>query len=328
MSKIHVYGWYNHANIGDESYKIAFPKLFPEQEFIFCDSLKNQNPETIILGGGDIFFPPFLDKLKEYNCKKYALSVNLRPEMEEYYSMFDTIVSRNPVNVKNLKNNITKIHCFPDFTFCLEGNKERGKALVEKIFQENKSELYQNLVIITMNAYVCARQNMLARDYVTFEKTSFELANLMDNTSASFLFLPFGNDFPTNDRIANSSVYAGCKWWKKNALVYNKLSVQDTLDLYTVADAAIGMRLHACIFSCISETPFVNICHHSKTQYFTESIGHPEWNVDYWHFSATQTKSILDSFLSEKEYHKQHMAEISQKNKNILNNIKDINLLP
>ena len=29
MNPIRVLGWYNHANIGDEAYKLAFASLFP-----------------------------------------------------------------------------------------------------------------------------------------------------------------------------------------------------------------------------------------------------------------------------------------------------------
>lgn len=321
---IHVYGWYGHDNLGDEAYKLAFPILFPEREFIFCDSLKNINPEVVILGGGDIFYPKMLEELKKYECRKIAMSVNLRPEQLEYYSMFESIVSRNIVEIKDFSKLPPNIHCFPDFTFCLEGNKERGQVLLEKMFKEAKSELYKDIVIFTMNSYLCMKHDMLARDYISFEKACMELSNIMDNTSASFVFLPFGNGFPINDRIANSAIYTRCKWWKKNLLVFDKLGIQDTLDLYAAADAAIGSRLHSCIFSCIGETPFVNLCHHSKTRYFTEFIGKPHWSVDYWHFCSYQVKELLHDFLKNKEFHKAEIREISRNTRKVLSKVKNI----
>ncbi|NIQ15589.1 MAG: hypothetical protein GTO02_14685, partial [Candidatus Dadabacteria bacterium] len=50
---IHVLGWYGHDNVGDEAYKLAFPKLFKNNKFVFGEIIKGK-PEKIILGGGDV----------------------------------------------------------------------------------------------------------------------------------------------------------------------------------------------------------------------------------------------------------------------------------
>lgn len=319
---IQVLGYYNKLNIGDDSYKICFPRIFSNYDFIFTDNPKKLETDIVILGGGDVFYPKLLDQLKNVKAKKkYACSVNLRPEMTEYYSMFDAIIARNVVDIKNAKG--VKIHCLPDFAFALEGDKERGRALLEKLFTDQKAELYKDVVLVTMNAFLSMRENIKARDYIAFEKIAFELGTLIDNTAASFVFVPFGNGFPHNDRIPNSSVYSTCKWWRKNIIIYDTLSVQETLDLYTVADASIGTRLHAGIFSCIGETPFINIAHHSKTKMFAEFIGKPEWSIDYWHFSCREAMTLLNSFLKNKEKYKGEITVISQEKKASLGKLKD-----
>ena len=37
---IFVYGWYNHGNLGDESYKLSFKETWPEHDFVFNDDIK------------------------------------------------------------------------------------------------------------------------------------------------------------------------------------------------------------------------------------------------------------------------------------------------
>lgn len=295
---IHVLGWYDSKNIGDESYKITFPKLFPNNEFSFGEEVKG-SPDTIILGGGDVLNPYFVDKLKYFpKAKKYAFSVNVREGDD--LSMFDKVLARNIT---------TKAPQCPDFAFILEPNKTNGRNIVKEIFEKYDADLYENLVILSLNSFLCVGDNLLARDYVTFEKLAFDLSVLMDTTNASFLLLPFGNGFPHNDRIANSFAYANTKFWKKNVLLFDKLTVQETLDVFSAANAAITTRLHAAIFSCVANVPFIDITHHSKNAMFMEFIGKSNWSIDFWHFDWFKTQMLINEFL-EKPQLKLEVSEI------------------
>ena len=66
---IFVYGWYNHSNLGDESYKLSFKETWPEHEFIFSDVVKNDDIDRYdlcIIGGGDV--------IREKSLKLYLYS--------------------------------------------------------------------------------------------------------------------------------------------------------------------------------------------------------------------------------------------------------------
>jgi hypothetical protein len=317
--KIHVLGWYDtptsatlKTNIGDESYKLSFPKIFPEHEFIFCDTLKDIEPETVILGGGDVLYPSFINQIKASKAnKKYAFSINIKNETD-YLPIFDRIISRN---------HYKDIEYRPDFAFALEANKERGKAIIKSLFDQHKCELYENVVVLVMNNYLVPKENTLARDHINFEKVCLDLARIMDSTSASFILLPFGNGFPTNDKIANASVYSKCKYWSKNLLVFETLSVQDTLDVFAGADASINTRLHSNIFSCIAGTPFIDLCHHTKTKLFMSSVGKAAWSIDYWHFNFENVKMLLNEFLANKEPYREEISEINENHKKLLSEL-------
>jgi polysaccharide pyruvyl transferase WcaK-like protein len=149
----------------------------------------------------------------------------------------------------------------------------------------------------------------------------------MDHTPASFLLMPFGNGFPHNDRISNGFIYSNCKFWKKNVLLFDKLSVQETLDIFTAADAAISTRLHSSIFSCIGGIPFINIVHHSKTELFMEYIGKQNWCLDFWHFDYHKAINSIKDFLTNKEFYKNEVNKIKSSSKKLLNQIiMDVNV--
>ena len=322
---IHVLGWYDHNNIGDEAYKIAFPKLFKNYEFTFGEKIKGK-PDTIILGGGDVLSPKFLKTLDAHpQAKKYAFSINLRPELiGPQLSQFERIISRNFVDLRTVDN--YKIQCFPDFTFVLEGNKGNGKQLIKELFSKHNSELYENVIVLTLNSFLCVREKILARDYVAFDKICYDLSKLMDNTNASFILIPFGNGFPQNDRISNAFVYANAKFWKKNLLVFEQLSIQETLDIFAAADAAITTRLHSAIFSCIGGTPFIDITHHTKNQMFMDFIGKPEWSLNFWHLDYYKALDLLKDFINNKEFFREQVSNINISSKKLLSQIIDIKL--
>lgn len=309
-----VLGWYNHGNIGDEAYKIAFPKIFPNQKFTFTDVLPN-NCERVFLGGGDVLQKYFLDQLKQTKAPKYAMSINMKcNETRHYIDMFDKMF------IRNICPSTDKLFPVADFAFVLEPNFERGKELIKKMFQQHKAELYEKVIVIVMNAYLCSDEATLARDHITFDKVCYDLARIMDNTQASFLLLPFGNGFPHNDRLANSALYAKCKFWKKNVILYNELSVQNTLDVVSAANMLIGTRLHASIFACIGGTPFIDLTHHDKTQLFLESIN-KDWGVNYWNFNTERLKILMTDFLVNEEKYKQDLLMTTKKNRELLLNI-------
>ena len=141
----------------------------------------------------------------------------------------------------------------------------------------------------------------------------------MDDTNASFVFIPFGGGDPQNDRITNGLAYAKCKFWKKNLMIYDQLSVQDTLDIFAAADASINTRLHASIFSTITGTPFIDLIHHDKNRVFVHSIMRPQWGLDYWHFNLNSARQLLNQFLGDKRKSDQkELLQIADKNREML----------
>lgn len=73
--RLKIIGYYKHSNFGDEQYKTSMTKLFSEYlqidytiEFLDCDCIYKENfydDDIIIVGGGDILNPYFMDKIEK-----------------------------------------------------------------------------------------------------------------------------------------------------------------------------------------------------------------------------------------------------------------------
>jgi polysaccharide pyruvyl transferase WcaK-like protein len=319
--KVGVVGWYNHRNCGDEAYRLSFPKLFPQYDFVFSEK-PNDSIDTWVLGGGDVVNRKNLDALKGVK-KKHILSATVSNPHD--LSGFSTVAVRDALSLETAKNHgAGSVRFAPDFAFALEGDAARGRRIVKDHYKEDRTlELYEKVVVVVVNGYLCGEHSGLARNHTNFQSFAFQLAEMMDNTSASFLFVPFGARLPTDDRVANGWVASKCKYWQKNSVVFNPWGVQDTIDVIAGADAVISTRLHSSIFSCICGTPFLDITHNHKNERFLASIGWNDFSVDYRGFDPLRAKALLGRILTARGELGTELAKITKEQKNLLRQFAD-----
>lgn len=297
--KAMVVGWFDRFNIGDESYKLTFPKLFPEYDFVFKDYEK---ADICILGGGDILSESYVNIALKADVKKrfiFSASANLNTPFH-LLKNFDSIIVRDNYSYNLLLENGVNCILGADAAFSLQPNKLEGKNLLHNMFEENKLDLYSKVIGVVLNGHLGqAKDAQLARDFITLNKAVQDIAALADSTSASFVFFPMSTGVPYDDRVTNGFVSSRCKFWKKNHLIHDRLSVQQTLNLISACDAVISTRLHSTIFSILSEIPFVDLTHHKKNESFLETCGLENNGISYWNFCHSQLKSILEKTINE-----------------------------
>lgn len=307
---IKVVGWYNRRNIGDESYKLSFPKLFPKATFEFGDT---PGGNISVLGGGHVLSKSFLESFARSNAsRKIAISVSASPETpKELLSQFETILVRDVRTLRNMESWGIPARLMPDVSVCMEPNPERGRGIIAERFEAEGLELYKIRVAVILNAHLYYREKLLARDYMTCLKAMQDIARVADDTSASFIFVPMSTGQPYDDRAMHGFINAHCKWWRKNWVIHERFDVQQTLDILSSCNVIISSRLHSSIFALISHVPFIDLLHHDKMLGFLETVG---WREDlcYWNFSAHELAEKLTSNLDRERASRSKLELIHQ----------------
>jgi polysaccharide pyruvyl transferase WcaK-like protein len=311
--KLNVLGWYDKNNIGDESYKITFPLVFPGNEFHFFDQL-NSSDTSLILGGGNVLNKEFLEVFNKIDNKKLCVSVGAT---ETHNINSNQIYVRDINSLKLIPNS----KYIPDLAFALTPNKDHGKELIKKLFKKKRIDLYEKIIICCPNSHLCDKRNSLTRDHLSYEKFCFEMAKLADETSASFIFLPFCRSMPWDDRTVCYNIASKCHFWNKNIVISDELDVQDVLDIISASTLTINQRLHATIFSCISEVPFIDIVHHDKNKSFLETIERKDLMVSYWDFSPFFLKEKINQLFINLETEIEKLHNIAGRQKAILKEV-------
>lgn len=299
MVEVMVVGFYNKFNVGDESYKNTFPILFPEYDFVFKDT---GTADICILGGGDILSEKYVNLALKANVKKrfiFSASAN-RNTPFELLKQFDGIIIRDKQSQKLLTEHDIPCQLAADAAFCLKPNPSAGKELLKSMFKQDNLELYSKVVGVVLNGHLGqVNDGGLTRDFLTLNKAAQDIATVADSTSASFVFFPMSTGVPHDDRVTNSMASSRCKFWRKNLVVYDRLSVQQTLDLVSCFDAVISTRLHSSIFCVLSGVPFVDLHHHDKNKSFLETCGLQDFGISYWSFGADQLRCMLNKMMSD-----------------------------
>ncbi len=312
-----VIGWRG-RNIGDDSYKLSFPMFF-NAEFDFSE--QQNSPDTVILGGGDIFNEYYVNKVLAISAKKHlAISVSTNSLTPlNLLSNFDQIVVRDLKSLNYLQSNNVKCRYMPDISTLLKGNKEIGYQKIKQMFNQEGHELYKKVVGVVFNAHLFSgKSDMLARDLINFNYVNSQLAKLMDETPASFIFFPMSTGMPNDDRVTNAFLANRCKFWQKNYVIYDRLDVQDTLDIIAGCDVVISSRLHASIFSLTSNIPFIDITHHDKNKNYLETLGLQDLSISYWNFDYDKIKCLLKSMIDNSIEYKERLGVIHNRQLDIL----------
>ena len=298
MPLVNVVGWYDKRNAGDESYKIAFPLLFPHVDFVFSD-YPTSSADAYILGGGDIVSPFMLRSLQDLQKPKHLMSVTLgKSATLSLVSGFSSAIVREDESLQNaLSLGMNATFC-PDFAFAIAANKERGRDIINQTFSKERAEKYERVVGVVVNAHIMDDHDSRQYESALFENFCFQLAKTADETNASFLFIPFGKGMPWDDRAANAAVATKCKFWKKNAVIFEEISAQDTIDIVSALSGLVSMRLHSSIFALSTGVPFLDVVHNHKNKNLLKSVAYEQAAMPLAGFNQQEAKRRLSEILN------------------------------
>jgi polysaccharide pyruvyl transferase WcaK-like protein len=296
--RVYVHGWYGNANTGDESYKESFHRVWPEHEFYFFsdgDARSDRVWDLFILGGGDVVKESAVRFASKFKCPKIAMSVTVtEASLCQELHAFDAIYVRDDLSLQRLEKYGVSAHVgchmLMDISLVLRGNAERGKDYLKMMFEGQGREMRGKKILATVNAHLYEPKEATAKSSAFFTTFIAELAEAVDRTDASFIFLPFSTNAPLDDRVTNGMVNAHCKWPGKNLVIYDSLGTQSTLDIIAACDAQLTTRFHGLIFGLGCGTRTIPISFHDKTAGFCNTI-----EMDYLNYYGLLTDEIVSA---------------------------------
>lgn len=259
-----IIGYYDRSNLGDESYKITFPKYFPNFNFTFIsiDDCKNKlssfydDFDGIIVGGGDLFndyFYNIYDHILEHFKKiKIAVSVGIpfSPNFK-YLRHFDHVFIRNYEDLRSVQKMIgsTKVHFMPDLAFTLTVPKHIHP--VDNCKKKCGVFLINNLIKFP------------------FVVSNLEKLLLLISNDYDLIFYRFNySNNSDDDQFINNLISRNLidKYHVPIIVDNQQYTVDCMLESISRLDFAICLRFHSHIFCMLNDVPFMSISSTKKTK--------------------------------------------------------------
>lgn len=265
-----VLGFYDRANLGDETYKIVFTQYFQNYNLTYlCIDDINETTDVnnyagILIGGGDIinnyFYGKYNKLIQNYKGIKLAVSIGIPFASlinEKYLKDFDHIFTRNYCDVREIQKIVgyDKAHYLPDLAFILNQPKfnlniENNKKKTCGIFLINNLMKFTDILTDLTNLIY-----IISQEYdIVFYK--FNSSNTVED------------DFQVSEyvlallRIKHNT----CLSKINNYVDHTAYSTYDMLNVISKLDFAVCLRFHAHVFCMLANVPFLSISCTKKTK--------------------------------------------------------------
>lgn len=290
-----VYGWYGHNNLGDELFKDAFKKLFPEYNFTFTDHFTLENVEkadAIFFGGGSflnesisipndwhaVWFKLFRKKILYIGV---GLETDIHLNHKELLSIASLIATRTEVatRTKNKLNYlIFKGIEIPDLVYSLNDNL--WPPCINK-----KS------VLVLPNVSVIPTHESPHWKYASWEHFKTEMAQFLDYLIYNKYTVNFGNmcrDSINNDNYASHAISSAMI--NRNSNDIKNINYKHTTSEY---GRVITQRYHGIVLSDMANVPCLPIHHHDKLK--------SENSISYYEISKDKLISSFNEVESKEK---------------------------
>lgn len=281
-------GWLGHRNLGDEALYFIIKKILEKRFIIFSATKFDRIPswmfkkkiDYLILGGGTLINRNIavIEGVKKYSqfTKKMMIlgtgvadnrfweTIEERQNMdEEWKSIFngcDYIGVRGPHSLSYIKNiGITdaKVIGDPVLYFCDNRiKKKRKEKRIGLNFGWTDNQLWGKDDNISINLFC---------DYIDYLLT--------DEWKVSIINV-YAKDSINIQKIISKN------GWKKKVEYYDfsRKSNINVLKYFRSIDIFIGQKLHSCVFSSCTYTPFISLEYQPKCRDFCESIDYESYN--------------------------------------------------
>lgn len=266
--RISVVGWYGKRNVGDEAFQHVLSDFLSghEVEFVTPPNQCN-NPELVILGGGAVASPFYLNILPD--CRRYGLGLDLAYESEADLlaaANFSGFCVRNNTDADLLRS---KVNCpvlaIPDLAFYI-------RPRPDDVLGRYRTKPHLKPLGVFVTDYVSpAIDRPIEKFRSRADQFVIGMADKLDALSErgyEIILVPCSTGGYGDDRRINLDLAAFMR--NQPTVIMDTLSPQETVDLMKDLSLAICMRFHSHIFGVIAGCPLVSIQFTRKVRNFLE----------------------------------------------------------
>lgn len=298
MSRIAVYGWYGHNNIGDEAYKLAFCEMLVGHDLVFMDTMPKdpQNFDALIVGGGSFLEAPVRGSVS-HTIPVAFVSVGSRavhPTWKPYLERAAVVVVRDLQTQATLSRYSSNVKVLPDLVFGLTN-----------LFDDKVSETPSLLYI--PNVHLLPKGQSPSYVKAAWDWFSCQLAEAFDHLSQKYSIQILGmcSNKSENDLWAGASVISQMSNRARAELITNPSLHHGSFgfeDIIRDKHIVVTQRLHGYVYARKYNKKCVTISHHDKLNDVVNYMDGVSPNsstalLDYYAFSKKVFYESLDALL-------------------------------
>lgn len=270
MANIPILGWYNQQNVGDEAFKDVFRSAIGGADPCAVVSfhtpfnpLKSPPPDKVILGGGDVIRPFYLQKIPpEVNVFPIGVGLGYESEIELLEkARVPFALFRNIDDVELARSKGISAEYAPDLTYFLNEpdplpmTMREGKTLG---------------VLLSDEISPTSERREASREYAYYEYFKWELASILNFLSEYYniVFVAFSTLASIHDHKVGLDIYRRMNARDRVSFITQPLSLAQALWVIRQFDLVISMKFHGIMFAVNQGVPFINIAETRKTQRF------------------------------------------------------------
>lgn len=291
LQNILVYGWYSHGNVGDELFKEAYYKLFPELNLTFTDhitpSMLDQADGVFIGGGSFLNFPLNIkpDVIAQLKSKPlFYLGVgsetDIHPMHQELIKQAILINIRNDVGLEKIKKLNKNVFVTLDLVY----------ALSDEMISSAK---IPNSVLIIPNISVIPQNKDPYWKHVSWNYFKSEFSQFIDfliKEKCYVDFLPFCVNNNSNDQWAAYEIINHMDNHNGQSVLNPFYGIANVSRVISKYEMVITQRYHGVVISEMMGIPYISIHHHDKLKPTNKNVG------KFISYYGTSKGDLIDNF--------------------------------
>lgn len=321
---VNVIGWYNRKNIGDEAFRPAIDKIFKHHNVTYITPPQDHTgPDLVVLGGGAVASPYYLEKLPLKNAaKRYALGIDLAYESEGDLlaaAKFDGIYLRNKTDLDMWGGKFDcPVQSVPDLSFYL---RPTGRDILGTL---GVGETDRKKVAVFPTDYVNPAIDRPVREFGSkawnfAENTAKELDAMIEAGWDVYLLCCSTGGYGDDRRVV-LNIAAFMKYPVR--VVLDTWEPIEMIDFIAQMDLTVCQRFHAHLFSVIAGTPLVSWEYTRKVRIFLEELGIKHritgGRFDGERFCTRDMQAAVETACSTAADTSRDFLQVSAKNRNLL----------